>query len=241
MTKSRNELIREDQLRQESQRLAGEAIERAAGPVLRQDDNRLGYLVTYFNKRTDVPEFAVLRKMVPEVARNLEASGLHEPISLRALAGKWWVALVDASFEYPNMEPGGCALRKLATSEELIGLYSGYYCEVLAGPFDRPEDSIACFFVNEGDRSYRDPHASYCELPRWIVSRLEKRGMNAPIPFAALAGKYWVCGMSGGVWKTEDIERVLRSGTFSDHITDGPFDSRDDADYAFDVLWESPE
>ena len=46
MTKSRNELIREDQLRQESQRLVKEAIEHAAGPEHRQDDKRPGYLVS---------------------------------------------------------------------------------------------------------------------------------------------------------------------------------------------------
>ncbi len=141
MSKSYVELLREYQLRQESERLAESLIQDAAGPRHQQKDARLGYLVTYFNKRTDVPKQAVLCKMTPDVAARLASSGLHEPVSLRALAGKWWRALVDSSFDYPDREPGGCAGRKLATSEELIGIYSGYYCEVYAGPFGSEEEA----------------------------------------------------------------------------------------------------
>lgn len=241
MSKTYFDLIREHQLRQESQRLAEEAIEHAAGPKHHQGDDRLGYLVTYFGKRSDLPENAKLCKMLPDVVRNLAAAGLHEPVSLHGLVGKWWLSHVDAAYENPRMETGCAMITVIASTDELLRRYSDHYCEVLAGPFDRPEDSIECFFIEENSRSYRDPNARYCGLPSWSMSRLEKSGRRAPIPFSALAGKYWVCGMSGGVWKTEDIEHALQSGSFGFHITDGPFDSQDDADYAFDVMWESPE
>ena len=241
MSKSPSELLREYHLQRESRRLAETLIQEAAGPRRQHEDVRLGYLVTYFNRRTDVPKHAVLCKMTPDVAARLASAGLYEPVSLHTLAGKWWRVLVDASFDYPDREPGGCASRKVATSEELLGRYSGVYCEVYAGPFDSSEDTTECFFVEARDRNYRDPDCRYYELPPWLMSRLEKVGLRAPVPLKVLAGKYWVCGMSDGVWETEAIERALRSGGLNAPISDGPFNSRDDADYAFDLLWEAPE
>ena len=140
MIKSYVELIREYQLRQEAERLSREVIAQAAGPKNSQANDRLGYLVTYFGKRSDLPEGAVLCKMLPAVVRNLAAQGLHEPVSLQSLTGKWWLAHVDAAFDDSRMETGGAMVKKVATTEDLLYQYSGYYCEVIAGPFDRKED-----------------------------------------------------------------------------------------------------
>lgn len=140
MTESGVELLREYELRQESERLAKAAIEMASGPKHAQHQERLGYLVTYFGHRADVPEMAVLCKMGPEVVANLARLGLTEPVSLRGLAGKWWHAYVDAAWENPNREPGGWMITVIASTDDLLHEYTGYYREVFAGPFDRKED-----------------------------------------------------------------------------------------------------
>ena len=140
MTKSRVEIMREYELRQESERLAQVVIDNAAGPKQGQPQGRLGYLVTYFGHRADVPDSAVLCKMEPKVVANLKRLGLTEPVSLRGFAGKWWRACVDAAWEHPNMEPGGLLMRVVASTEDLLNKYSGYYCEVYEGPFERKED-----------------------------------------------------------------------------------------------------
>jgi hypothetical protein len=132
MSKSPADLIREYQLRQESERLSQEVIAQAASPKSSQADNRLGYLVTHFGKRSDLPEYAVLCKMLPKVVRNLAALGLHEPVSLKGLLGKWWLAHVDMAFDDPRMETGGAMVNKVASTEDLLCIFSGYYCEVTA-------------------------------------------------------------------------------------------------------------
>jgi hypothetical protein len=140
MSKSPTDLIREYQLRQESDRLTQATITKTAGPQSDQRGEHLGYLVTYFGHRSDVPERAVLCKMQPKVVRNLAAMGLHEPVSLRSLSGQWWLAFVDMAFDDPRLESGCGMTTKVASMEDLLTLYSPYYCEVTAGPFDRKEE-----------------------------------------------------------------------------------------------------
>jgi len=140
MSKSRIELIREHELKQEATRLASEAIDMASGPKASKVVQRDVYLATSFSKLDGLPIGALICKMPPEIARRFAARGLHEPISLRMLASKWWLAYVDAAAENPNFECGGAMVKVITSSEELMYRYSGYYSEVVAGPFDRKED-----------------------------------------------------------------------------------------------------
>ena len=227
--------------RQKANALAEETISNAAGEKRSHVVERTVVLASSFEEHADLPGGTLICRMTPEVATALSAIGLHEPVSVRALPGKWWLANVDAAAVNSNFESGGGAVQLVVSSEELRCRYGAYYCEIVAGPFDRREDSYPCFFVMEKCRDYRDPNALYCELPGWMASHLHKKGLKAPIPFAALAGKYWLCGISGGPCTTEEIESEMRSKKFNDRITDGPFDSKSAADYAFDVRWESPE
>lgn len=103
-------------------------------------DDCLCYLVTHFGKRSDLPEGAVLCKMLPEVVRNLAALGLHEPISLKGFSGKWWRAHIDAAYDDSRMESGCGMFTRVVSTENLVRGYDGYYCEVAAGPFDHKED-----------------------------------------------------------------------------------------------------
>jgi hypothetical protein len=226
---------------QKAIRLADNLIRKASGAERSHIVERPVVLATSFEERADLPGGTLICKMTTQVATALAAIGLHEPVSVRSLPGKWWLANVDMAAVNSNCEPGGGATQLVVSSEELRCRYGAYYCEVVAGPFNSNEESYPCFFVIEQSRNYRDPNALYCELPSWMESRLQKKGLKFPIPFAALAGKYWVCGMSGGVSSTENIQKEMRSEEIKFHITDGPFDSQDDADYAYDVLWESPE
>jgi hypothetical protein len=84
MSRSPADLIRDDQLRQESERLTREVIAHASCPISGQVQTSLGYLVSQFGRRSDLPEGALLCKMLPEVVRNLAALGLHEPVLLIA-------------------------------------------------------------------------------------------------------------------------------------------------------------
>jgi hypothetical protein len=77
--------------------------------------------------------------MTQEVVASLATMGLHEPVSLRNLPGRWWVVDVDAAADNPSLEPGGCMVRKVVSTEELLQRLGGYFCHVVAGPFaERP-------------------------------------------------------------------------------------------------------
>lgn len=91
MSKDINELIR----RQKARELAEAALEKAAGR--RSYGGGGTYLVTSFKPRDDLPRTASLRKMSDNVVRNLAELGLHEPVSLQRLPGRWWKAHVDAA------------------------------------------------------------------------------------------------------------------------------------------------
>lgn len=107
--------------------------------------------------------------------------------------------------------------------------------EVASNAMARP-----CYFVRRDfDRSTVKEDALFCEIPLWGANRLQKGGYLEPIHCDALVGKYWVCGMDGGVASTSEIAYALRCGS-EKRISDGPFDTEDAADYRLDVLWESP-
>lgn len=224
---------------QEARRLAGATLVKAAGPITSNVVSRPVCLVTSFAERTDVPAGTLLVKMSCKVVDALRAIGLFEPVSLSLLPGQWWVASVDASVDNPNFEAGGCTTVVIATSEVLSRRYSSAYCEVTRGPFgNRDEIDGYCFVTETFDRRRLGEKAQVLVIPCWSAKRLTDMGMSEPFPLPALLDKWWVCGMGGGVVSTEQL--AVRPG-LRHHISDGPFDSKNDADYAFDVLWEAPE
>ena len=129
----------EYQARQAASVAADDAIAKAAGVTACKVIERPVCLVTSFAERADLPPGALLYRMSPEIAATLAGIGLHEPVSLRHLPGKWWIAEIDAAAENSGFEPGGCMVRKVVSTEELQQRLGGYFCQVVAGPFaERP-------------------------------------------------------------------------------------------------------
>ncbi len=128
----------EYQARQAASVAADDAIAKAAGVTACKVIERPVCLVTSFAERADLPPGALLCRMSPEIAATLAGMGLHEPVSLRHMPGKWWVVDVDAAAENPNFEPGGCTVRKMVTTEELQHRFGGYFFRVIGGPFSEP-------------------------------------------------------------------------------------------------------
>lgn len=130
----------EYEARQAASSAADDAIARAAGVTAGKAVERPVCLATSFAERADLPAGALLCLMSQAVAASLATMGLHEPVSLRNLPGRWWVVDVDAAAENPNFEPGGCMVRKMVTTEELQHRFGGYYCQVIEGPFPDPPE-----------------------------------------------------------------------------------------------------
>jgi hypothetical protein len=224
---------------QKAVRLADAALSKAAQPRANSVASHATCLVTSFARRSDVPEGTFLVKMSAKVVNALEIKGLHEPVSLKLLPDLWWVAQVDASMENPNFEAGGATTEVIATTEMLVWRYSSAYCEVTQGPYFSRDEIDGTFFVTETfDRRRLGDRVRLIAIPPGCSRQLAKQGWTEPIPFSALQGKWWVCGLSGGVRKSEELGSAAGSMR---EITDGPFATKDDADYALDVLWESPE
>lgn len=125
----------EYQARQAASVAADDAIARAAGVTACKMIESPVCLVTSFAERADLPSGALLCRMSPEIAATLAGMGLHEPVSLRHLPGKWWIADIDAAAENPSLEPGGGMVRKVVSTEELQQRLGGYFCQLVAGPF----------------------------------------------------------------------------------------------------------
>ncbi len=128
----------EYQARQAASVAADDAIAKAAGVTACKVIERPVCLVTSFAERADLPPGALLCRMSPEIAATLAGMGLHEPVSLRNLHGKWWIAEIDAAAENSSFEPGGGVLRQVVTTGELQHRFAGYFCQVIAGPFSEP-------------------------------------------------------------------------------------------------------
>lgn len=230
-----NKLMAEQAARQ----LADATLAEAAGPTQSNVASSPVCLVTRFAKRSDTPATTSQIKMSAKVFNTLGIKGLQEPVSLRLLPSLWWVAQVDVSGDNPSFEAGGATTEVVATTEKLIHHYSFAYCEVTQGPFgSRDEVDGFCFASDTFDGRALGERARVIVVPPWSERRLAEQGLTEPIPLSALLGKWWVCGLGGGVCVTEDLasatDGMLR-------ISDGPFEAKEDADYAFDVMWESPE
>lgn len=224
---------------QDAKRLARHAMGKAAAPQTSKVVSRSVCLVTSFAQRADLPVETSLIKMSPAVVEALADRGLHEPVSLKLLPDRWWIAQADASTDNPNFEAGGATIEVIADTEMLAVRYSTSYCEVTHGPYgSRDEIDGFCFATKEFDHRHLGKQASVIMIPSWTAKRLADQGLAEPIPASTLLGKWWVCGMGGGVVQTENLTVKPPMGH---PITDGPFQSEEDADYAFDVLWESPD
>ena len=224
---------------QDANRMARDAMVEAAGPSTSKVVSRPVSLVTNFAQRADLPVGTLLIKMAPAVVEALANIGLHEPVSLKSLPDRWWVAQADASTDNPNFEAGGSTVEVITDTEMLTHRYSTAYCEVTRGPYgSRDEIDGCCFATEEFDHRRLGKNASVILIPDWCAKRLADQGKSEPIPVSALSGKWWVCGMGGGVVQTENLAMQPNMGH---PISDGPFESMNDAAYAFAVLWESPE
>lgn len=127
--------------RQMAASLASDAIAKAHGESASKVVERAVCLVTSFAERSDLPPGTLLCGMTPDVVKTLAALGLHEPVSLRSLPGRWWVIDVDAAVENPNFEIGACMVSKVVTTEEIQRRYSAYFCRAIEGPYvERPDD-----------------------------------------------------------------------------------------------------
>ena len=127
--------------RQKANAFAEQMISKAAGEKRSHVVERPVVLATSFEERADLPGGTLICKMTPQVATALAAIGLHEPVSVRSLPGKWWLANVDMAAVNSNCEPGGGAAQLVGSSGELRCRYGAYYCEVVAGPFNGREES----------------------------------------------------------------------------------------------------
>lgn len=212
MTKDINELIR----RQQARELADATLEKAAGS--RGHRGGGAYLATSFKQRNDLPVTASIRKMSDTVVRNLAEIGLHEPVSLRMLPGRWWKAHVDAA-EVGKLSEYGCAYVTLFLSSEQL---SAIGFEVVDGPFEAWANREASqAILNENPGKYWD--ATISNRPLLPV-------VDGAEPFAGYDNGY----------KSETLLAALDAGK-TVKVYGGPFDTADDAHYALDLRWESPE
>ena len=212
MTKDIKELMR----RQQARVLAEETLKKAAGPSSHTGGGT--YLATSFKQRDDLPVGASMRKMSENVVRNLAALGLHEPISLQRLQGRWWKVYVDAAALDQVREYGCCYVTLYMSSTRLA--YQGF--EVVDGPFEawaNPEVSRA--MLNENEGKYWD--ATVPNRPLLPV-------VDGDEPGAEYDDGY----------TSEVLLAALGAGQ-PIAVFSGPFETKDDADCAFNLRRESPE
>lgn len=212
MTQDINELIRHQQARE----LASATLKKAAGPQRHGGGGT--YLTTSFKQRDDLPVTASLRKMSDNVVRNLAELGLHEPVSLQILPGRWWKVHVDAAEVGQVSEYGCCYVTLFMSSKRLTGM--GF--EVVDGPFEAwANTDVARAILKENQGKYWDARIS-----------------NRPL-LPVIKGTEPFHGYDDG-YTSEDLLTALDAGkTVKAHS--GPFDTAEDAHYALDVRWESPE
>ncbi len=218
MSKSRIELIRENELQQESIRLASESIDKASAPIASNVAQRHVYLATSFKQRNDLPVAASIRKMSDKVVRNLAELGLHEPVSLRMLPGRWWKANVDAA-EIGELREYGCGYVTLFLSSERLAEI-GF--EVVDGPFDDWANiDVATAMLKENKGKFWDA----C-----ISNRPLLQVVNGGDLYAGYDNAY----------ASEELLAALDDGK-TIKVYSGPYDTKDAAHYRLDVRWESPE
>lgn len=212
MTKDIDDLIR----RQQARELADATLEKAAGP--RKHDDAGTYLATSFKQRDDLPVLASIRKMSDKVVRNLAELGLHEPVSLRMLPGRWWKANVDAA-EVGELREYGCGYVTLFLSSERLAEIGS---EVVDGPFEawaNVEVATAMLKANKG---------------KFWDACISNRPLLPVVKGAELYAGY------DNAYTSEELQAALDDGK-TIKVYSGPYDTKDAAHYRLDVRWESPE
>ncbi len=180
--------------------------------------------------------------MAAAVGARLRALGYEQPVELDALAGRWWSIRADLAALGSTSEPGCGYGQTMATTESIAQHFSLYWLEIIAGPFERGDDHSAVYLASRDlDVAWLGQDATVIKVAPWISGSLRDRGIEEPAQLASLAGKYWVCGKGGGFCSTAELEQRLRRDPAAVSITHGPFDREEEAQYAFDVMWESPD
>jgi len=211
VTKDIHELIRRYQARE----LAYATLEKAAGPGRHRGGGT--YLATSCKQRDDLPETASIRKMSDNVVHNLAEVGLHEPVSLRMLPGRWWKAHIDAA-EVGKLQEYGCAYVTLFLSSERLAEI-GF--EVVDGPFEAWANmEVARAILNENAGKYWDARIS--NRPLLPVVKGDE-------PYSSYDDAY----------TSEELQAALDDGK-TIQVFSGPYDTKDTAHYWLDVRWESP-
>jgi len=186
------------------------------------------------------PDGALKCFMTPSVAKRLADLGFTQPVPLRALPGTWWVANVDVAALDSGFEQGGASTQVTVSSEEIAAGHAFYYCEVIAGPLDAEDGFEASYLATDAcDVAWLGTSARVFRIPGWVARRLAEQGFSEPVATSALADFYWVCGMGSGVQSTQEIEARGATGSPFASVSSGPYKTIEEAQYAFDVLWES--
>lgn len=150
---------------------------------------------------------------------------------------KWWIAEVDVAQINGSLSSGGGQARVILTTEELFEMNAQAYCNIRRGPFDSRDEVDGCCLVGPDFETTRlGKDARSIVIPRFILNALLNEGYVEPIPLSSQIDKWWVCGMSGGVCQTDAL---LSMHEYGRHISHGPFLKKEDAEYVFDLLWES--
>lgn len=180
--------------------------------------------------------------MSAAVAARLRALGFEQPVELDALPGQWWSILADLAALGTVSDPGCGFGRTMASTEAIASHHALYWREIVAGPFERADDSQAVFLAApEVNAVWLGEGVTVVRIAPWISRRLSERGFGEPVSLTRLAEMYWVCGMGGGWCSTAELENRIRRDPQAVRITHGPFDCEDEAQYAFDVMWEPPK
>lgn len=176
------------------------------------------YLTSSFARRDDLPITASLRRMSDAVARGLAERGSHEPVSLKTLPGCWWLVNVDA-VEIGDVGEYGCAyVKRVLSSEQLANM--GF--EVVGGPFaDWENVDVAEAILKQNSGKFWDARISN----RSLLATPEPNN-----PTSAYDDAY----------TSETLLAALKDGKVIT-VFSGPFNTADDAHYALDLRWESPE
>ncbi len=190
----------------------------------------------------ELPLDASTCRVIKSVADRLKSLNFAPPVRLADLPSYWWTARVDIAALDGSREPR-CATQEVdITAAQMEAHFAGYFCELIAGPFESKESIEGTYLVfGNLDVGWLGARARVREVRSWIAAGLKSKGFATPVKLGDLHGKHWVCGMSGGVRTTEELARLCDTSADLLAITHGPFDTETEASHAFDVLWESPE
>lgn len=196
--------------------LTAETLHAAAGE---QVNRRAGtYLTSSFERRADLPVTASLRRMSSAVACKLAEQGMREPVSLQRLPNRWWKVHVDAA-EVGKVSEYGCAFVTLLLPTESLA-EMGF--EVVDGPFrDWENTDVSRAILNANPGKFWDA----------IISNF---------PLLPVGNRAELFAGYDDAYPSEKLLAALDEGkTISVHS--GPFETAEDAHYAIDLRWESPE